>query len=319
MPLTNPILGRCGIITIPHPLKNQRPRWSRLCWSWLAPLFGSKPPLHRPPLQACWSRLAPFFFWFKPPFHRPSLRVLEPQKVGLDLIPIDMNLSHTRLLVLTAASGKWRIASLFRALSKIEDISDGNMRSCLFGSGGVGETRESRRGSRVEAKRRIRVGSWNVGSLTRKILELVNVLERHKVDIVCFQETKWKGSRTKEGNGYKFWYSDSQIARNRVGVILKACLKDKLVYVNRCSDKIISLTLVIEGEFVNVINSRVRSPVPKILWKNLNGDAVEAFRARVAKGVSTQIKAISDSDADSIWNILASIIKDATKDSLDVC
>ncbi|PWA73588.1 ACT domain-containing protein [Artemisia annua] len=35
---------------------NQRPRWSRL-----VPLFGSKPPLHRPPLRARWSRLTPFF------------------------------------------------------------------------------------------------------------------------------------------------------------------------------------------------------------------------------------------------------------------
>nr|GEV58696.1 retrotransposon protein, putative, unclassified [Tanacetum cinerariifolium] len=56
-PSTNLILGQCGIITIPHPLKNQRPRWSRLCWSRLAPLFGSKPPLHRPPHRARWSRL----------------------------------------------------------------------------------------------------------------------------------------------------------------------------------------------------------------------------------------------------------------------
>ncbi|GKB41736.1 hypothetical protein Tco_0886678 [Tanacetum coccineum] len=62
-PLTNPILGRCGIITIPHPLKNQRPRWSRLCWSRLAPLFGSKPPLRARWSRLCWSRLAPFFFW----------------------------------------------------------------------------------------------------------------------------------------------------------------------------------------------------------------------------------------------------------------
>ncbi|GJZ37940.1 hypothetical protein Tco_0584131 [Tanacetum coccineum] len=70
--------------------------------------------------------------------------------------------------------------------------------------------------------------------------------------------------------------------------------------------------------FKRVQRTRVRSLVSKILWKNLNGDAVEAFRARVAKGVSTQIKAISASDADSVLNILASIIKDATKDSLDV-
>ncbi|GKF87768.1 hypothetical protein Tco_0258645 [Tanacetum coccineum] len=39
---------------------------------------------------------------------------------------------------------------------------------------------------------------------------------------------------------------------------------------------------------------------------------------RVVKGVSTQIEAISASDAYSMWNILASIIKDARKDSLGV-
>ncbi|GKC24387.1 retrovirus-related pol polyprotein LINE-1 [Tanacetum coccineum] len=143
--------------------------------------------------------------------------------------------------------------------SRIEVVSDGNLRSCLSGRGGLGETREIRRGSRVEATRRIRVGSWNVGSLTGKLLELGDVLERHRVDIACFQETKWKGSSTKEGNGYRLWYSGSktgsQTARNGVGIIVKACLKDKVVHVNRCSDRIISLTLVIEGEIVNVISA----------------------------------------------------------------
>ncbi|GKB83467.1 retrovirus-related pol polyprotein LINE-1 [Tanacetum coccineum] len=56
---------------------------------------------------------------------------------------------------------------------------------------------------RVAGTRRIRVGSWNVGSLTGKLFELCDVLSRHKVDIACFQETKWKGSRTREGNGYR--------------------------------------------------------------------------------------------------------------------
>ncbi|GJY71593.1 calcium uniporter protein [Tanacetum coccineum] len=73
--------------------------------------------------------------------------------------------------------------------SRIEVVGDGNLRSYLSGQGGLGETREIRRGSKVEATRRIRVGSWNVGSLTRKILELVDVLEHHRVDIMCFQET----------------------------------------------------------------------------------------------------------------------------------
>nr|GFA50475.1 cleavage/polyadenylation specificity factor, 25kDa subunit [Tanacetum cinerariifolium] len=117
----------------------------------------------------------------------------------------------------------------------------------------LGGSRETRRDKRVVAFRRIRVGSWNVGSLTGKRLELADALERHKLDIVCFQKTKWKGSSNIEGNGYKLWYSGSPTTRNGVGVILKACLKDKVVHVIRCSDRIITLTLVIDGEKVNVI------------------------------------------------------------------
>ncbi|GKA80973.1 retrovirus-related pol polyprotein LINE-1 [Tanacetum coccineum] len=144
-----------------------------------------------------------------------------------------------------------RLASSFI----IEALGDGILRSCLSRPSGVGDIRETRRGSRVEVKRKIKVGSWNVGSLTGKLLELVDVLERHKVDIACFKETKSKGSRNKEGNGYKLWYLGSQTARNGVGVILRACLKDKVVHVNRCSGMIILLKLVIEGEIVNVISA----------------------------------------------------------------
>ncbi|GJY16520.1 craniofacial development protein 2-like protein [Tanacetum coccineum] len=111
----------------------------------------------------------------------------------------------------------------------------------------------TRRDGRVVAFRRIRVGSWNVSLLTGKLLELVDALKRRKVDIACFHETKWKGASNREANGYKLWYSGSPTAKNRVGVILKAGLKDKVIHVNRCSDRIISLTLVIDGETVNVV------------------------------------------------------------------
>nr|GFB38840.1 hypothetical protein [Tanacetum cinerariifolium] len=65
---------------------------------------------------------------------------------------------------------------------------------------------------RLANTRRIRVGSWNVGSLNDKLLELGDALGRHKV------ETRWKGSKTREGNGYKLWYSGSSTARNKVGI-----------------------------------------------------------------------------------------------------
>ncbi|GJW91832.1 retrovirus-related pol polyprotein LINE-1 [Tanacetum coccineum] len=72
----------------------------------------------------------------------------------------------------------------------------------------VGGYSQTRTVERVASSRRIRVGSWNVGTLTGKFLELVDALKRKKVDIACFQETKWKGSRNRELNQYKLWISD---------------------------------------------------------------------------------------------------------------
>jgi hypothetical protein len=45
---------------------------------------------------------------------------------------------------------------------------------------------------------RLHVGSWNVGSLTCSLQELVDVAIRRRVNILCVQETKWKGQKTKE-------------------------------------------------------------------------------------------------------------------------
>ncbi|GJW30143.1 retrovirus-related pol polyprotein LINE-1 [Tanacetum coccineum] len=263
----------------------------------------------------------------------------------------------------------------------------------------------------------VRSRSRDIGSLIGKRLELADALERHRVDIACFQETKWKGSSNIEGNGYKLWYSGSPTARNGVRVILKVYMKDKVVYVIRCSDRIKTLMLVIDGETVNVISvyapqvglsevekktfrdsldkvmrefptdkrlilggglnghigvategyagvhrgfgygvineegraildfaiahdlvvvnsnfkkrdhhlvtfqsggRREGSALLRILWKNLSRDATKAFRSRVAEGVSTQVEALVACDVNSMWNALASIIKDAAKDALGV-
>jgi hypothetical protein len=50
---------------------------------------------------------------------------------------------------------------------------------------------------------RIHVGSWNVGSLTGKLRELVDATRRY-VSILCVQETKWKGQKAKEVENTSF-------------------------------------------------------------------------------------------------------------------
>nr|GEV28415.1 hypothetical protein [Tanacetum cinerariifolium] len=310
-------------------------------------------------------------------------------------------------------------------LGRIEAVdSDGHLRSCPSNLGGIGG-RRNRSYGRLEGSRRIRVGSWNVRSLTRKFFELGDTLGRHKVDIACFQETKWKRSRAREGNGYKMWYSRSSIARNSVEIILAEKLKDTVVRVTRRSDRIMAIFVVIEGETINVISAyasqvglsdadkksgwlrggfgfgdrngctilefaiahdlvvansffkksdahlitfqsgghntqidyllvrigdlkackdyrafpgkafssqhrliivdvllerlrhrREATRRPRILWKNLNGEAIETFRATVSKRLA--VEDMSPSNTDQMWNTLARVMKDAVEDSLGV-
>ncbi len=56
-------------------------------------------------------------------------------------------------------------------------------------------------------KPRIRIGNWNIGSLTGKGRELVDVMQRRNIKILCIQETKWKGSAKKIGERYKVYYA----------------------------------------------------------------------------------------------------------------
>ncbi|KAG2534800.1 hypothetical protein PVAP13_9NG085246 [Panicum virgatum] len=58
--------------------------------------------------------------------------------------------------------------------------------------------RRVRRVRKLAEPTRFRIGSWNVGSLTGKLRELVDVAIRRRVNILCVQETKWKGQKAKE-------------------------------------------------------------------------------------------------------------------------
>ena len=103
---------------------------------------------------------------------------------------------------------------------------------------------------------RIRIGSWNVGSLTGKLRELVDVAIRMRVNILCVQKTKWKVQKAKEveGTGFKLWYTGATSGRNGVGILIDRSLKDGVVEVKRRDDRIILVRLVVGVLVVNVIS-----------------------------------------------------------------
>jgi exonuclease III len=50
---------------------------------------------------------------------------------------------------------------------------------------------------------------------------------RRCVNILCVQETKWKGQKVKEveNTGFKLWYTSSTANKNGVGIVLDKSLR----------------------------------------------------------------------------------------------
>ena len=102
-----------------------------------------------------------------------------------------------------------------------------------------------------------RFGSWNVGSLTGKLRELVDTATRRHINILCVQETKWKGQKAKEVDniGFKLWYTGTVTNRNIVGVLINKSLKNGVVGVRRQEDRIVLVKLVVSDIVLNVISA----------------------------------------------------------------
>ncbi|KAK3535401.1 hypothetical protein QTP70_013113, partial [Hemibagrus guttatus] len=135
----------------------------------------------------------------------------------------------------------------------------------LQGAGGNwatvgGRSRGGRRVRRQREKRKgksvgLRIGTLNVGTMTGKGRELADVMERRKVDILCVQETRWKGSKARSiGAGFKLFYYGVDSKRNGVGVVLKEEFVRNILEVKRVSDRVMSLKLEIEGVMLNVVS-----------------------------------------------------------------
>ncbi|KAK3561878.1 hypothetical protein QTP86_017458 [Hemibagrus guttatus] len=89
----------------------------------------------------------------------------------------------------------------------------------------------------------------------RKGRELADMMERRKVDILCVQETRWKGSKARSiGAGFKLFYYGVDSKRNAVDVVLKEEFVRNVLEVKSVSDRVMSLKLEIEGVMLNVVS-----------------------------------------------------------------
>ena len=100
----------------------------------------------------------------------------------------------------------------------------------------------------------MKIRTLNVGSMTGRSMELVDMMERRGINILCMQEIRWKGEKAREiGNGYKLFYYGVVGKRNGVGIVLNGELKKSVLAVNRDSDQIMWMKVEICEVMVNLM------------------------------------------------------------------
>ena len=88
-------------------------------------------------------------------------------------------------------------------------------------------------------------GTWNIGTLKGKSGEVCEVLYRRKVKVCCIQEVRWKGEGSRALQGYKLTWKGNSEGTAGVGVLVASELADKIIRVERISDRVIAVDLVI--------------------------------------------------------------------------
>ena len=103
----------------------------------------------------------------------------------------------------------------------------------------------------------IRIGTLNIGTMTGRSREVADVMERRKIDVLCVQETLWKGNKAREiGSGYKLIYSGTdERGRCGVGVVLSKEMKDNVIEVERISCRVMKVKLCCGGHMLNIISA----------------------------------------------------------------
>ncbi|XP_068223136.1 craniofacial development protein 2-like [Palaemon carinicauda] len=112
-------------------------------------------------------------------------------------------------------------------------------------------------GGQGASEGQLTVGTLNVGSLTRRCWDVADIMEKKQIDILCVQETRWKGKQETEiGENFKMLNSGAdEKGRSGVAVFLNKVIKENILEVERKNCRIIKIKLCFSGHIVNVISA----------------------------------------------------------------
>ena len=123
------------------------------------------------------------------------------------------------------------------------------------------------RARRQQDMTEFRFATWNIGSMTGKDGEMVEILKKRKIQLCCMQETKWKGKNQKTLGEYKFYWKGQDesngggkgrkktVAEAGVGIMLNRTLVENVIDVIGISERLMIMKLQIGGRILNVFSA----------------------------------------------------------------
>ena len=92
--------------------------------------------------------------------------------------------------------------------------------------------------------------------MTGRGSELADFMERRNVDILCLQETNWKGSKARNiGGGCKLFYNRDDGRKNGVEIVVRKDLVESFLEVKRVLDRLMAIKLEIKGSILNIVSA----------------------------------------------------------------
>ena len=90
--------------------------------------------------------------------------------------------------------------------------------------------------------------------MEEKELEVVEMMKRREMEVLCVQETNWGGDRARKmAEGYKMLHAGRDGRSNGVGIIVNMEISKEVVRVERWQERIIAVWMVIRQQMVCVI------------------------------------------------------------------
>ena len=103
----------------------------------------------------------------------------------------------------------------------------------------------------------LRIGTLNVGTMSGRSNEIIEMLTRRKIDICCAQETRWRGGSARMVKGkdsrYKFLWCGNQSGFGGVGILIAEKYVENVISVERFDHRHMQLRLLVGKIVMNFV------------------------------------------------------------------